>query len=126
MRIPLYRVALGRRKIIEDEIQKMEKEGTITKSSGPCCYPIVLVRKKDGTIRFCMDYPKLNDVTHNNTYPLPRIDDILDALRGVKYFYSIDHASSYWQIKTEKRQPYVHTWSFMSFFVCILKLRLHF
>ncbi len=77
----------------------MEKEGTIMKSSGPWCSPIVLVRKKDGTIRFCVDYRKLNDVTNKDAYPLPRIDDILDALRGAKYFCSIDLASGYWQIK---------------------------
>ncbi len=61
----------------------MEKEGTITKSSGPWC-SIVLVRKNDGIIRFCVDYRKLSDVTHKDAYPLPRIDDILDALRGAK------------------------------------------
>ncbi len=99
VRIPPRRVALGQRKIIEDEILKMEKEGTITKSSGPWCSPIVLVRRKDGTIRFCVDYRKLNDVTHKDAYPLPRIDDILDAFLGEKYFCSIDLASGYWQIK---------------------------
>ncbi len=99
MRIPPHRVALGQRKIIEDEILKMEKEGMITKSSGPWCSPIVLVRKKDGTIHFCVDYRKLNDMTHKDTYPLPRIDDILDA----KYFCSIDLTSGYWQIKVAEK-----------------------
>ncbi len=99
VRIPPYRVAVGRSKIVEDEILKMEKEGTITKSTGPLCSPIVLVRKKDGTICFCVDYCKLNDVTHKDAYPLLRIDDILEALRGAKYFCSIDLASGYWRIK---------------------------
>ncbi len=103
MRIPALRVAPGRRKIIEDKILKMEKEGTITKSSGPWFSPIVLVTKKDGTIRFCVDYRKLNDVTHKDAYLLPRIDDILDALRGAKYFCSIDLASGYWQIKVAEK-----------------------
>ncbi len=80
MRIPPRRVGLGRRKIVEDEIQKMEKEGTITKSTSPWCSPINLVRKKDGTISFCVDYRKLNDATHKDAYPLLRIDDILEAL----------------------------------------------
>ncbi len=95
VRIPPRKVATARRKIIEDDIQKMEKEGTIVKSSGPWCSPIVPVKKKDDTIRFCVDYRKLNDVTHKDAYPLPRIDDILEALRGVKYFCSIDLASGY-------------------------------
>ncbi len=78
---------------------KNGKEETITKSSGPWCSPIVLVRKKVGTIHFWVDYRNLNDVIHKDAYPLPRIVDILDALRGAKYFFSIDLARSYWQIK---------------------------
>ncbi len=100
LRIPPHRVAAGRRTIIEDEILKMEKEGMIMKSSGPLCSPIIRGGgNKDGTIYFCVDYRKLNDVTHKDTYPLPRIDDILDALLGAQYFCSIDLASSDWQIK---------------------------
>ncbi len=90
VRIPPHRVATGKRKIVEDKILKMEKEVTITKSNGPWCFPIILVRKKDGTVRFCADYHKLNYATHKGAYPLPRIDDILDALRGAKYFCSVD------------------------------------
>ncbi len=73
----------------------MEQEGMITKSASPWCAPIVLVRKKDGTIHFCVDYRKLNDATHKDAYPLPRIADILEALQGAKYFCSIDLASGY-------------------------------
>ncbi len=83
VRIPPRKVAPGRRKIVEDEILKMELERTITKS----------------TIHFCVDYRKLNNATHKDAYPLPRIDDIVEALRGAKYFCSIDLASGYWQIK---------------------------
>ncbi len=124
MRIPPCRMAPGRRKILEDEILKMEKEGTIMKRSGSWCFPIVLVRKKDGTICFSVDYRKLNNVTHKDAYPLPRIDDILDAHQGAKYFCSIDLTSGYWQIKVaknaEKRRPSVRTWACMSFFACLL------
>ncbi len=81
----------------------MEKEGMITKSSDPWCSPIVLVRKKDGILRFCVDYHKFNDVTLKDAYLLPRIDDILEALRGAKYFCSIDIASGYWQIKVAEK-----------------------
>ncbi len=59
------------------------------------------MRKKDGTIR--VDYRKLNEVTHKDAYPLPRIDDIIDALRGAKYFCSIDLTSGYWQIKLAEK-----------------------
>ncbi len=76
----------------------MEKEDTITKSTYPWCSPIVLVRKKDGSTHFCVDYRKLNHATQKDAYPLPRIDDILDALQGAKYFCSIDLASGCWQI----------------------------
>ncbi len=69
------------------------------KSTGHWCSPIALVRKKDDTICFCVDYRKLNDATHKDAYLLPRINDILEALQGAKYFCSIDLASGYWQIK---------------------------
>ncbi len=81
----------------------MEREGNIQKSSGPWCSPIVLVRKKDGMICFYVDYHKLNDATHKNSYPLPRIDDMLEALRGANYFCSINLTSGYWQIKVEEK-----------------------
>ncbi len=129
VRIPPLSVAQGPRKIVEDKILKMEKEGMFAKSTGPWCSPIVLVRKKDITICFCVDYRKLNDVTNKDAYPLHRINDILEALQGTKYFCSIDLASGYWQIKTERKQPLVHTWACTSFFVCLLdsqELQQHF
>ncbi len=62
-----------------------------------------LVRNKDGTIHFCVDYRKLNDVTHKDSYPLLRIDDILEVLQGAKYFCRINLASGYCQIKVAEK-----------------------
>ena len=58
----------------------------------------VVVPKKDGTLRFCVDSRHLNSVTKKDVYSLPRIDDILDTLGGMEYFSSLDFASSYWQV----------------------------
>ncbi len=70
VRIPPHRIAPGQRKIVEDGILKMEKEGTIKRSVSPWYSSIILVRKKDCTIRFCVDYRKLNDATYKDTFPV--------------------------------------------------------
>lgn len=81
----------------------MLEDDIIQPSSSPWSSPVVVVRKKDGTLRFCVDYRKLNSVTKKDTYPLPRIDDSLDRLRRAKYFSSIDLRSGYWQIEVDER-----------------------
>ena len=72
-------------------------------SSSPWSSPIVMVRKKDGSWRFCIDYRKLNSVTHHDAYPLPRIDSTLDSLAGSTYFTTLDLASGYWQVEVEEQ-----------------------
>jgi len=68
----------------------------------PCASPwssnVVLAKKSDGTLRFCIDYRKLNDMTYKDSYPLPRIDTCLDALGGSKYFSTLDPRSGFWQV----------------------------
>ncbi len=78
--IPPRRLALCKKVIIEEEVTKMLQAGVIHASDSPWSSPIVLVNKKDGTICFCIDYRSLNDVTRKNLYPLPRMDDNLEAL----------------------------------------------
>ena len=94
-----YRTPFTQRAKISQMIDDMEKQGVVKPSSSPWASPIILVPKKDGTSRFCIDYRRLNAVTTKDVYPLPRIDDILDTLGKAKYFSSLDLASGYWQVE---------------------------
>ena len=81
----------------------MLKQGVVQPSSSPWSSPIVMVRKKDGSWRFCTDYRKLNSVTHQDAYPLPRIDATLGSLGGATYFTTLDLASGYWQVEVDEQ-----------------------
>jgi len=78
------------------------EQGIIQHSCSPWSSPVVLVRKKDGNTRFCVDYRKLNSVTKRDNYPLPRIDDALDRLSGAQYFSSMDCDQAYYQVPVAK------------------------
>jgi len=93
-RIPIYM-----REEINKIIMDMKNRGVIGESKSPWMSPTVLVKKKDGTIRFCIDFRKLNAVTKKDSYPLPRIDDIFDQLSGNSWFSTLDLKSGYWQVK---------------------------
>ena len=82
-------------------LQDMLRNDTIQPSSSPWASPIVLVQKKDGSFRFCVDYRKLNAVTRKDAYPLPRIDDTLDTLSGAHWFTTLDLISGYWQVEVD-------------------------
>ena len=82
----------------EAEVQRMLQKGIIEPSCSPWSSPIVLIRKKDGSVRFCIDYRKLNSVTVKDSYPLPRIDESLDALGKAEWFTTLDLTSGYWQV----------------------------
>ncbi|GBN91852.1 hypothetical protein AVEN_160338-1 [Araneus ventricosus] len=87
----------------------MVDNGIIEESSGPYAPPTVLVKKKDVSARFCVDYRKLNEITIKDSYPLTRIDDTLDALNRSEWFSTLDLKSGYWKsrsnLKIKKRQP---------------------
>lgn len=91
------------REAIQNQVRTMLDDDVIQSSTSPWSSPVVLVKKKDGTLRFCVDYRKLNSVTKKDVYPFPRIDDSLGRLRRAKYFSSIDLRSGYWQIEVDER-----------------------
>ena len=97
------RVPVAREKEVEDMIEEMKRDRVIEPSTSPWCSPVVLVKKKDGTTRFCVDYRRLNDVTKKDSYPLPRIDDTLDTLNGMNWFSTLDLKSGYWQVEIKDK-----------------------
>ena len=82
-------------------IRGMLDQGIIEPTDGSWSSPIVLVNKKDGSFRFCVDYCRVNDVPKKKVHPIPRIDDALDTLAGAKWFSTIDLASGYWQVEMD-------------------------
>lgn len=87
---------------IDSQVEKMLEQNIIVPSDSPWSSPVVLVKKKDGSQRFCVDYRKLNAASVKDAYPLPRIDDSLDALSGAMYFATLDLASGYWQLELDE------------------------
>ena len=86
------------REHIAKEVQQLMEDGFIRPSMSPWGSPVVLARKKDGTLRFCIDYRALNKVTKKDAYPLPRIEECLDSLHGMMYYCTMDMAKGYWQV----------------------------
>lgn len=95
---PPRRLPLAKRTEVEKLVSKMLEDKVIEESSSPWSAPVVLVTKKDGSTRFCVDYRRLNDVTIKDSYPLPRIDDTLTTLAGSQWFSTLDLKSGYWQV----------------------------
>ena len=84
---------------IFQQVDKLMDRGIIEPSDSPRASDVVLVYKKDGTKRFCVDYRGLNSVTIKDAYPVPRIDDSLDAVSGARWFSTLDLSSGYWHVE---------------------------
>ncbi|XP_033516668.2 uncharacterized protein [Nicotiana tomentosiformis] len=97
--IPPYRMAPAELKELKQQLQDLLDKGFIRPSISPWGAPILFVKKKDGSLRMCIDYRQLNKITIHNKYPLPRIDDMFDQLQGAAHFSKIDLRSSYHKLR---------------------------
>ncbi len=103
IRLLPHRLPITKQESEKEEVQKMLDRGVIEPCQSSWASSVVLVTKKDGTTRFCVDYRKLNDVTRKDAYPLLQIDNMLDALHSSRYFSTLDLYSGYWQVEMDEQ-----------------------
>ena len=97
--IPPYRMAPAELRELEAQLEELLSKGFIRPSISPWGTPVLFVKKKDGSLRLCIDYRQLNRVTIRNQYPLPRIDELFDQLQGSLVYSKIDLRSGYHQLR---------------------------
>lgn len=102
IKLPARRLPSTSKIVVEEEVDKMLKQGIVEPSDSPWSAPVCLATKKDGSIRFSIDFRKLNSVTLRDAYPLSRIDDTLENLSGAQWFSTLDLASGYWLVEKDK------------------------
>ena len=103
---PMYPLTLEESEVLQEYIKDMLKKGFIRESHSPAGYPILFQKKHDGSLRLCVDYKKLNAVTIRNSYPLPLINDIIERVKGAKYFTKLDLRSAYNLIRIKEGDEY--------------------
>ena len=94
-----YRASPEKKEEIDRQVAALLADGVIEESCSPWASPVVLVKKKNGEWRFCIDYRRLNSITVKDCHPLPRVDDTLDALAGSLWFSTLDFSNGYWQVE---------------------------
>jgi hypothetical protein len=97
-----YRMPVNELPELKKQIEELQSKGFIRPSSSPWGAPVLFVEKKDGTQQMCVDYHSLNEVTIKNKYPLPRIEDLFDQMKGASVFSKIDLRSGYHQLKIQE------------------------
>ena len=102
-KIAPYKVAPYKLPAVQEEIKETLDKGVIVPSISLYSSPIVMVPKRDGTNRMCIDYRKLNEITTKDAYPLPRIGQTIDAWQGAGYFPSLDLSSGYWHVPVAEK-----------------------
>ncbi|GJT45556.1 putative reverse transcriptase domain-containing protein [Tanacetum coccineum] len=97
-----YRLAPSEMLELSNQLKELQEKGFIRPSHSPWGAPVLFVKKKDGSMRMCIDYRELNKLTIKNRYPLPRIDDLFDQLQGACCFSKIDLRSGYHQLRVQE------------------------
>ena len=104
IRLQPYRIPHAYRDIVKSELEEMERDGVIERSTSE--WAIVLVKKKDGSLCMCVDYRRLNAISDTDAYLMPRVDDMIDALGKAKFITTLDLACGYWQVPVpEESRP---------------------
>ena len=98
---PLRRFPIHRREEEEKLVKEMLDKGVIERSNSPWSSAIVMIKKKDGSTRCCIDYRRVNELTVKDAYPLPMTEDCFDALYGSQWFSTLDLSSGYWQVELD-------------------------
>ena len=101
-KLPYHRIPPSMFEEVRNHLKEMLALDAIRVSQSPYASPVVLIRKPNGKIRFCIDFRKLNPRTKKDAYSLPRIDEMYDSLYGAKWFSSLDIKSAYWQVEVEE------------------------
>jgi hypothetical protein len=99
--VPPYRITPPRKEILRNEIERLLNENVIEECESPWAAPVVMVPKKDGSIRLCVDFRRLNAVTVADSYPLPRLDDLIHSTTQTKFMTTIDRRAGYHQINVK-------------------------